>query len=351
VAKESGSQKSDNSEKPSKTKKSFNLSSLSSKLPKLPVLNKRSQTKEPVDPKQRKQRWAIVIGGVVAGLVLLLVVFGVLIYKYKSDSKVTYAVAKVVPYPIMKVNSGFIRYNEYLFELGSIKQYYQNQPDSDTKIDFNSADGKAKLKELKAQVVDQLKSDEVTKQLIAKNKIKVTTKDVNDQLDQITKSAGGEQKVREVLTKYYGWTYDDLKRKVKFQLAKQKLQEKITSDSSADAQAKAKAQDVLNKVKGGGDFAELAKENSQDSTAANGGDLGFFAKGQMVKEFEDAAFALQPGQVSDLVKTQYGYHIIKVIEKKDDQVHAAHILIKTVDFDQYLQDQVEKAKTTLYFKA
>ncbi len=75
-------------------------------------------------------------------------------------------------------------------------------------------------------------------------------------------------------------------------------------------------------------FSEVAKKYSQDSgSAPNGGDLGWFGKGQMMPEFEAAAFNLKPGQVSDVVITVYGLHIIKLLEKKDDQVHAAHILI------------------------
>jgi hypothetical protein len=291
------------------------------------------------------------ITAVLVGLMVLVGVFGVLIYKYKSDNRMVYAVSRVIPYPVMRVNNRFVSYHEYLFEINSIKHYYENQPGQDGKavVDFKTAEGKKKLVELEKQVMDQLKADEVTRELIAKNKVKVSQKDIKDQMDQITKQAGGEQKVKEVLTKYYGWTLVDLRKKVTFQLMKQALSDKITNDPAADAQAKAKAQDVLNQVNAGGDFAELAKKYSQDSSASNGGDLGYLSKGQTVAEFEAALFALQPGQVSGLVKSKYGYHIIKVTDKKDDTVKASHILIKTVDFDQYLNDQIKAAKVKTYF--
>nr|BAL56208.1 peptidil-prolyl cis-trans isomerase [uncultured Acetothermia bacterium]BAL59918.1 hypothetical protein HGMM_OP4C554 [Candidatus Acetothermum autotrophicum] len=86
------------------------------------------------------------------------------------------------------------------------------------------------------------------------------------------------------------------------------------------AQAKKQIEDIKRELEDGADFAELAKKYSQDpGSAQNGGDLGFFGRGQMVQEFEDAAFALEPGQVSDPVRTQFGFHLIKVEEKKPAQ--------------------------------
>jgi len=88
------------------------------------------------------------------------------------------------------------------------------------------------------------------------------------------------------------------------------------ADEKARAAARTKAEDVLAKVKKGADFAKLAQDVSEDpGTASKGGDLGLFSRGHMVPAFDAAAFALEPGAVSDVVETPFGFHIIKVEEK------------------------------------
>lgn len=95
-------------------------------------------------------------------------------------------------------------------------------------------------------------------------------------------------------------------------------------DGKSDAEKKtirAKAEDLIKQAKGGADFGELAKKNSEDSgNASMGGDLSTFARGAMAKEFEDAAFALKPNEISGVVTTQFGYHIIQSLEKIPSKV-------------------------------
>ena len=91
-------------------------------------------------------------------------------------------------------------------------------------------------------------------------------------------------------------------------------------DQKATAEEKSKAREKADKLRkelaAGADFAALAKANSTDSSSQQGGDLGYFSKGQMVPAFEKAAFSLKPGEISEVVETQFGYHIIKLTEKK-----------------------------------
>jgi peptidyl-prolyl cis-trans isomerase SurA len=101
-----------------------------------------------------------------------------------------------------------------------------------------------------------------------------------------------------------------------------------TPSEAAKEAARAEAERLLDSIRAGADFADLARSYSDDpGTAENGGDLDWFRRGQMIREFEDAAFALADGQVSDVVETEFGYHIIKVERSRPGERRGRHILI------------------------
>jgi peptidyl-prolyl cis-trans isomerase SurA len=102
---------------------------------------------------------------------------------------------------------------------------------------------------------------------------------------------------------------------------------KLTEEEKQVAYSQAKS--ILDSIKAGADFSEMAIKYSQDSASAiRGGDLGKVKRGVFVKEFEDAAYLLKPGEITDVVETQFGYHIIKLVSKSGDLIETKHILIK-----------------------
>ena len=185
-----------------------------------------------------------------------------------------------------------------------------------------------------SSILDNLIANKLVDLEAKKEGVKVTDAEITEELDALIESNGGEESFNSALD-YYGMTLEDFKQDIERSIKIEKLiapQVKITEEdmqtyfeenqdqfnqteqvraSHILVEDEATAQEVLDKINAGEDFAELAKEYSTDGSAENGGDLGFFGKGDMVAEFEDAAWALEMDEVSGIVKTEYGYHIIK----------------------------------------
>ncbi len=159
---------------------------------------------------------------------------------------------------------------------------------------------------------------------------------LGDQVERNTKISRVKQEkfgygitvTRPEVVKFYGDYKDSLPAVPEtFELSQIVRIPKISED--AKFIAKEKALQILDSVKSGRDFSELAKKYSDDSLSAlQGGALGKAKRGSFVKEFEDAAYLLQPGEVSDIVETEFGYHVIKLIDKTGDFITAQHILVK-----------------------
>ena len=100
-------------------------------------------------------------------------------------------------------------------------------------------------------------------------------------------------------------------------------------DTAVEAKTRKAMQTVLDSIHAGGDFADFAKRYSTDpGSAASGGDLGWEKRGVFVREFEETVFGLKEGDVSNIVKTQFGFHIIQLLGRRGESVHARHILMK-----------------------
>jgi hypothetical protein len=154
------------------------------------------------------------------------------------------------------------------------------------------------------------------------------------------------------------YAFDNLKKKIEATDAEVDKYLAEHPEMDTDKQNRTKAEEVLKRARAGEDFGKLAQEFSTDGSKEQGGDLGWFGRGRMVPEFEKAAYALQPGQISDVVQSQFGFHIIKLEERKtetkdgkpQEMLRARHILISTPNANPFggpPQSGRIKAKQTL----
>ena len=233
-----------------------------------------------------------------------------------------------------------------------------------------SQDGKQTMGEMMRQnTLDNLVRFEIYKQDAESKGIKISDKDVDAEFDKMVEMYGGEEKLKEAL-KENNLTEEKMKEYTKTNLLMQKYQAKMMKemepteeelkkyyDDHKDEFKMAEASHILVKTKeeaeaikkeldGGADFAKLAKEKSMDTgSAENGGSLGQFTPGQMVKEFDEKVFSMKPGEISDPVKTQFGFHIIK-LEKISDDFKSAKDAVKEAvvreKFKEY-NDKLEKS--------
>jgi peptidyl-prolyl cis-trans isomerase SurA len=217
----------------------------------------------------------------------------------------------------------------------------------------------SRLKGIIAQVGSVQKMEEVYGMSISK--IKSTLKEdliKNIKVEKLkrTKFASGV-KVSDKEVRDFFATYKDSIPDVgeEMEIAHIFLERKVSDAEKKEA--KQFAEQLLDSIKAGADFSDLARRYSGDSASAKmGGDLGFAKKGTYVKEFEETVFNLNEGQVSDIVETQFGYHIIKLTEKQGDKVRSKHILIKfprlessdfeTINFLKDLKAKIDSGKVT-----
>ena len=181
--------------------------------------------------------------------------------------------------------------------------------------------------------VQQLKNDQRDQMLVAKvidaevgSKVTVSPKDVDD---------------------FYAKNPDKFKEPENVHAQHILIRVEQNADAATKAKAKAEAEAILKQIRAGADFATLAKEKSQDpGSAPGGGDLGSFAKGQMVPQFDEVAFKLKPGQVSQVVETPFGFHIIKVLEHKP--ARTVPLEEARQQLTEILKEQQANEKTTAY---
>jgi len=290
-----------------------------------------------------------------------------------------------------KVNGQVISTDEFTTYVERAKKQYAGQ----IGMDFNSAAGQTMLVNLKKNIMNSLVEMSLMKQEAEKMGLKADEAEFKSKFDELLKARyNGDRKAFDEDLERNKYTYTEFETQFKQQILLSKLYQKIiekvkiedadlkkyydehmdmykepekikaqhilikAEEGKKDEEAKAlkKAEGILAQLKAGGDFAKLAKANSDDtSNKDNGGDLGAFGKGMMVLPFEEAAWKLKEGELSGPVKTRFGYHIIKrggllpAMTKSFDEVKAGirdqlERERKQKTFEDWLKQLKEKSK-------
>ncbi|MGY2131426.1 peptidylprolyl isomerase [Hymenobacter sp. HD11105] len=234
------------------------------------------------------------------------------------------------------------------------------------------AEGKPLAPDIKCQILESIVLNKLMVARAEVDSVVVSDDQVRGELDRrmayFVQQIGSEQKLEEYYKKPIRQLKDDLRPQVKEQLIQQKMQEEISGkvtvtprevrqffnripkdslpyystevevgqivklaqvNQKAKQETQAKLNDIRAQIQAGADFEKLAKEFSQDpGSAAQGGYLGFFKRRELVPEYEAAALRLEPGQLSPIVESQFGFHLIQLIERKGDSFSTRHILLK-----------------------
>ena len=223
-------------------------------------------------------------------------------------------------------------------------------------FDLESEDGKARLAQMRRQVLDSMIEQVLIMQAAAQEGVAISDEELEATIQQSIEEGGGQASFEEWL-QTSDLTYGDFKEEIRFQLLAQAIFERVTGSIPTTAEqvharhivvnTEEEAQAILTRLQAGEDFAALARQHSQDeNTKEAGGDLGFFPRGLLLSpEVEEAAFALQPGQISEVVRSQFGYHIIQVLEKVPDRPLPPELLnsLKEQAFAAWMQKQWEGA--------
>ena len=205
-------------------------------------------------------------------------------------------------------------------------------------VNLNTPQGKAQLEQDKQLALDNMIDDVLVMQDAAKQGITVSDAELDTELQKIISSLGGQAKFEEQL-KFAGQTLDEARNMLRMQMLYLKMRDRVVGNLQTAEQVHARhilvdsqatAQALQAQIQGGADFGQVAQQSSLDTlTRTNGGDLGWFARGTLpAKEVEDAAFALQPGQMSAVVQSAFGYHLVQLLERDPARKLEGELFVK-----------------------
>lgn len=255
----------------------------------------------------------------------------------------TQSILKVVPLPVGLVDWHTLSFRQYLEHRSALEQSNAYLEANTSSVFRSNPDQDAVSTALTKMIRSQ-----VSEELMRRYGVTVTDAEVEQAIQSQVIQQSDRQVVANSIRQLYRWSIEQFGWYViRPSLITAKLQEKLSFDDTLNTSARQQAESVFAKVQAGeGTFQELAKKYSDDTYGATGGDLGFVKPGDQLAEIDDAIAALDINQYSPLIHTKYGFHIVKLLERKTidgvEQQHILQITILTPQVDIFLNQELKK---------
>lgn len=292
--------------------------------------------------------WMLVaiLGGVI---LLAAATLAIGLYSAGWHDQGTQRIVRHVPMPAATINWQVLPVNDYFTQLDALQNYQRVQAARAPHAVPTQSET-----ELRRSTLRKILRDAALQKILTARNISLTEADVGQAYSSQISQVGNRATTEKAIQELYGWGPKEYQHYViRPAVGREKLREHLSFTRPYNQAAERQANEVLKLVQAGQEsFEDLAKKYSDDVYGASGGDVGFVRRGQQADEIDNVAFGLEIGQVSELVHTKYGYHILKVTERreadKELEIHLFQIFISGPSVDEFITDYLRPARISVW---
>ena len=291
-------------------------------------------------------------GGAVFVLFVLFVI--ITVYIFDAHNAGVTRIERTIPLPSVFIGATPAFSIKSFFEnRDAVKRFYENQDFASigVRVDFSTEEGKKRFLVRERAVLNKMIEDAIIEELARDRGIRITKAASENRMARMIDEFGKRKVVENNLQRLYGWTTDDfVVRIVRPSFYREELEKKFETENSPTREMREKIDRAYKELMDGRIFDDVAHQYSEGITAAQGGILGWFSEDQLVPNVSDVAFSLAEGQMSEIIESPLGFHIIRVNERREENgvtlVNLSQIIVHKKTFAQWLEDHM-RAKTIM----
>ncbi len=310
--------------------------------------------------KKTKVKPKILFSGIFIVLLFYFLTSAVLVYGFNLQNNWLRVSARWMPYPAALVNfSHPIMYQELQDNLSAVKNFYEKQDlsNSGLRVDFSTEGGEKRLKIKEKYLLNKLIENKIMALLAKEKNLEVTPQMIREEIEKVKLQSQFSETDEglEKLSQLYGWTLKDLEEKIiQPQILGKKLEEASRQEETQFLVPRNKIEKAQQELNQGLSFEEVANEYSEGESSKNEGELGWFPADQMIPEIALTCFSLEKGDISQIIESPLGFHLIKLEDKKIEEgvekYKIKQVFVRTPTFAQWFLEKQKDFQVQILLK-